>query len=150
MNLLPKIRSSFPALIVAIQAMVIVGCAPNSESTETTSPMNITNPALKDYQFLAAMYRDDYFPGFLVDKCKEILIEFCLEIERQKPTTDEGLFALSHAATNRINELADDFMMNDSELETVAAEFLAADFAFIVNAYGFNVDIEEVIATRDW
>ena len=150
MSLLPKIRSSSAVLIVAIQAMVICGCAPALKSPETTSSMNITNPALRDYQFLANMYRDDYFPDFLVDKCGEILIEFCLEIERQKPTTDQELFTLSHAATNRINELTDDFMENDSELETGAREALGADFAFIVSTYGFNVDIEEVIATRDW
>lgn len=38
----------------------------------------------------------------------------------------------------------------DSEREANAREILAADFDFIVKAYGFDLDIEEVIAPRDW
>jgi hypothetical protein len=37
----------------------------------------------------------------------------------------------------------------DSELERNAREILAADFDLIVWAYGFDPDVEEVIASRD-
>jgi len=113
-------------------------------------PMNITNTKLKEYPFLKEMYQDDYFPKFLVDKCKNILVDLCLKIEEQKPSTDEELFTLTHAATDRINDLVDDFEANDSEIETGAREALGANFDYIVKAYGFDVDIEDVIATRDW
>ena len=112
--------------------------------------MPITNNDLKDYPFLQEMYGDDYFPSFLVDKCKAILVRLCESIEAQKPTDNESLLRLTHAATNEFNALSDEFLENDSEIETGAREAIAADFDFIVKAYGFEIDIEEVIAPRDW
>ncbi len=113
--------------------------------------MPITNEKIKNHDFLTEMYRDGYFPDFLVDKIKTVLVELCEAIETNKPQTDEDLFKLTHAATERINELEDEFEANDSELETVAREAMADNFYIIVKAYGFdNVDIEDVIATREW
>lgn len=114
------------------------------------SPMAITNDNLSSYSFLKEMYEDDYFPTFLVDKCRNILIALCEEIERANPAKDSDLLELTHAATEEINDLASEFEDNDSELETNAREILAADFDFIVKAYGFDLDVEEVIAPRDW
>ena len=96
------------------------------------------------------MYQDSYFPDHLVDKCKNILVNLCLQIEDHKPSTNEELFALTHSATDKINDLADDFESHDSEIETAAREALGADFDFIAKSYGFEVDVEDVIATRDW
>ena len=123
--------------------------------TEQPSPselqaMALTNPQLNDYKFLSEMYEDDYFPDFLVDKCKAILVTLCQSIEAEQPKTTEALLALTHAATEEINGLEDEFLDNDSELETGAREALAEDFDLIVKAYGFDVDVEDVIATRSW
>lgn len=112
--------------------------------------MAITNDKLRSYSFLKEMYEDDYFPTFLVDKCRDILITLCEEVERTNPARDSDLLDLTHAATEEINDLASEFEDNDSELETNAREILAADFDFIVKAYGFDLDVEEVIAPRDW
>ena len=113
--------------------------------------MPITNPKLKDYQFVAGMYRDGYFPDFLVDKIKSILVELCEAIEAQRPQSDEDLLKLTHAATERINDLEEEFEDNESELETVARDDMGESFEFIVRAYGFtDGDIEDVIAPRDW
>lgn len=112
--------------------------------------MPITNESLKDYPFLQEMFDDDYFPNDLVEKGKKILIELCEQIEWQKPKDLEALYALTHAATDRFNELQEEFFENDSEIETAAREAIAADFAFIATAYGFEADTEELIATRDW
>jgi len=113
--------------------------------------MAIANEKIKNHQLLADMYSDGYFPDFLVDKIKVILLDLCEQIEREKPTDDEPLLKLTHAATKRINALAEEFEENDSELETGAREAMGADFEFIVRAYGFaNIDIEDVIAPRDW
>jgi hypothetical protein len=57
---------------------------------------------------------------------------------------------LTHAATDEFNTLAEAFYEHDSEIETVARECIAGDFAFVASAYGFDADIEELIATRDW
>ena len=48
------------------------------------------------------------------------------------------------------NTLGEAFYEHDSEIETVARECIAADFAFIASTYGFDADTEEMIATRDW
>jgi Family of unknown function (DUF5713) len=112
--------------------------------------MPITNDQLKSYPFLQEMYEDEYFPKFLVDKSKAILVRLCEAIEAQKPANNESLLQLTHAATNEFNELSDEFLENDSELETGAREAIGGDFDFIVKAYGFDIDVEDVIATRDW
>lgn len=112
--------------------------------------MPIMNPQLQNHPFLQEMYRDAYFPGFLVDKGKQILVGLCEAIEAKKPSDDASLLKLTHAATDAFNALAEEFEENDSELETAAREAIAADFATIVKAYGFDIDTEEVIATRDW
>lgn len=110
----------------------------------------LNNSTIKEYDFLDCMYQDSYFPTFLVDKCRNILLELCREIENKKPANLEELYKLTHLSTDRLNDLQDEFFDNGSELETGAAECLAMDFDFIANAYGYNADIEELIATRDW
>ncbi|MES2598811.1 MAG: DUF5713 family protein [Verrucomicrobiota bacterium] len=112
--------------------------------------MPLTNDKMQDYPFLQEMYDDDYFPPFLVDKCKAVLMGLCEKIESTNPETDEEFLELSHAATEEINDLQDEFLDNDSEIETGAREILGDNFEFITKAYGFHIDREDVIATRDW
>lgn len=112
--------------------------------------MPITNDHLKSYPFLQEMYDDDYFPKALVDKGRDLLVHLCEAIEEQKPANDAGLLELTHAATEEFNELAVEFEEAGSEIETAAREAIGADFEFIVKAYGFDIDLEDVIATRDW
>jgi hypothetical protein len=61
-------------------------------------PMPIKNDQLKSYSFLQEMYEDKYYPTFLVDKCKTILVRLCEAIEAQKPTDNDSLLQLTHAA----------------------------------------------------
>lgn len=112
--------------------------------------MPITNPKLKDYPFLQEMYEDDYFPDFLVDKGKKILIRLCERIEAENPADDAAMLKLTHAATEEFNDLQAEFEDNESEIETAARDCIGCDFGEIVEAYGFEIDVEEVIATRDW
>jgi len=113
--------------------------------------MNISNEKIKHFSFLSVMYEDDYFPDVLVDKVKSVLMRLCEDIEHQKPTDEASLLVLTHAATERINALEEDFAEHESEIETAAREDIAESFEVIVRAYGFaNVDIEDVIETREW
>ena len=113
--------------------------------------MPITNVKMNAHSFLREMYDDDYFPNFLVDKCKHILMQLCEQIETAKPNDTESLFKLTHAAVDEINELESEFEENDSELETGAREALAEDFGIILEAYGFgDADLEDAIANREW
>lgn len=112
---------------------------------------NLTNEQTKKYPFLKDMYEDAYYPNNLVDKGKDILIDLCFQIEQKQPKNLEELYVLTHSATDKFNDLQEEFDENDSEIETVARECIGADFEFIATAYGFqDADIEELIATRDW
>jgi hypothetical protein len=112
---------------------------------------SITNQKILNHDFLSGMYSDGYFPDFLVDKIKNILLDVCKKIEENNPKSDQDLFSITHSAVERINDLEEEFEENDSELETAAREVMGADFDFIVKTYGFNdVDIEDVIAPREW
>lgn len=111
---------------------------------------DIKNEKLKNYSFLECMYADAYFPKFLVDKGKSILVELCLEIETTQPKNLDELYKLTHASTKRFNDLGDEFLKNDSEIETAARECIAENFEFIASSYGFHADTEELIATRNW
>jgi len=113
--------------------------------------MAITNDKLSDHKFLADMYSDGYFPDFLVDKGKAILVHLCEQIESDKPADLDALYKLTHAATDAFNELQEEFHANESEIETAARDCIGMDFEFIVKAYGYDdADVEELIATRDW
>jgi hypothetical protein len=112
--------------------------------------MSPTHPAILQHAFLAEMYADSYFPDALVDRGKTILLRLCEAIEAEKPASLEALYALTHAATDEFNALAEAFYEQDSEIETAARECIAGDFDFIARTYGFDADVEELIATRDW
>lgn len=97
------------------------------------------------------MYDDDYFPNFLVDKCKAIFLNVCERIEQEHPENLGKLYVITHEATEQINELQDEFDDNGSEIETVARDCLGETMMFVAQAYGFeDADIEELIAPRDW
>ena len=115
-----------------------------------SAAMAISNEKLRDYPFLQEMYGDDYFPNVLVNKGRQILIRLCERIEEVKPKDNAALFRLTYAATEDFNALNEKFQENDSEIETVARDAIAKDFEFIMKAYGFEADLEEAIAPRDW
>ena len=110
----------------------------------------IANETMSQHSFLTGMYSDGYFPDICVDKVKSVLVRLCESIEAEKPTDLAGLYRLTHASTEEINALEEFFEEHDSELETGARETMGDDFATIAAAYGFDADIEELIATRDW
>lgn len=112
--------------------------------------MPITNKTMANHLFLAEMYEDEYFPNVLVDKGKAILVRLCERIESDEPQSLDDLYPLTHAATEEFNDLAVEFEDEESEIETAAREAIGSDFAAIAAAYGFDADIEELIAPRDW
>jgi hypothetical protein len=105
----------------------------------------ITNEKIRAHKFLEGMYSDSYFPKFLVDECREILLELCERIETEKPADAAGLYVLSQAATEKINDLQDDFLDAGSELETAARDCIVSEFEVIFEAYGWDVDLEEAV-----
>lgn len=49
-----------------------------------------------------------------------------------------------------INDLQEAFDENDSEIETVARESIAASVAYILKWFDIPIDTEEAIRERDW
>lgn len=112
--------------------------------------MSATNPKILAHAFLEDMYDDDYFPDALVDRGRDILLRLCARIEAEAPASLDALYALTHAATLEFNALDEALQDADSEIETAARENIAGDFDFIATSYGFDADIEELIAPREW
>lgn len=113
--------------------------------------MPIGDQRVAAHAFLRPMYADSYFPDHVVDQGRAILERLCERIEAERPSDLEALYALTQAATEEFNGLEAAFEAAGSEIETVAREAIAADFAFVASAYGFaDANVEELIATRDW
>lgn len=108
--------------------------------------MKPTNPIINNRVFLKDLISDDYFPSGMMKKGQQILSELCYQIEQQKPS-DADVLKLTHLATERFNELEEEF---EGDIETIAREAIADDFAFILTTYGYAIDIEEAIAPREW
>ena len=141
-----KMKNTFCLLLW----VALASCSSKNSNDRIIEQTELANAKIKDHVFLECMYQDSYFPKFLVDKCKNILLELCLEIEMKKPDNLKELYKLTHSATNKLNGLQNEFLEHDSEIETGARECLAMDFEFISKAYGFEADVEELIATREW
>ncbi len=121
-----------------------------TQEDKMNNKIEIKSTSILNHDFLECMYSDSYFPTFLVDKCKIILENLCVAIEANSPRSLDELYTLTHSSTNEINNLQEEFFQNNSEIETGARECLAEDFEFISKAYGFEADVEELIATREW
>ena len=101
-----------------------------------------------NYKLLDEMYQDEYYPDFLVDKVKEELQKVIRLLESGE--TDVGAVQKTLDETVcGINDLQEEFDENDSEIETVARECIAANVAYILEWFGIPIDTEEAIRERD-
>lgn len=104
---------------------------------------------MKKIEYLKDMYRDGYFPNFLVDKIKvliEGLVSYLEEGEHDLADVQSKLDEMVMA----INDLQDEFDEHDSEIETVARESIAETVEDVLIAYQIDIDIETAIGERDW
>lgn len=102
-----------------------------------------------DYKMLDDMYKDDYFPDFLVDKIRGLMqkvIEILETGERNLETIQNAFDEMTLA----INNLQEEFEDNDSELETGARESIGETVAYILNWFDIDMDVEDAIGERDW
>ena len=102
-----------------------------------------------NYQLLADMYQDDYFPDFLVDKIKSLLQQVIdlLETGETDLTIIQNKF---NEAVESINDLQDEFEENESEIETVARDSIGISVDYILHLFGIDIDVEDAIGARDW
>ena len=102
-----------------------------------------------NYNLLDEMYQDKYYPDFLVDKVKDELQKIIDLLESGETGTEAVQETLDEAVCG-INDLQQEFDENDSEIETVARECIAADVAYILEWFDIPIDTEEAIRERDW
>lgn len=102
-----------------------------------------------DYILLDSMYRDGYFPDFLVDKIKGLVENVIRFLETGERNTKE-IQKKFDEMTLAINELQGEFEENGSELETVARESIAETVGYILEWFNIDIDIEDAIGERDW
>ncbi|MDE7422353.1 MAG: hypothetical protein K2N51_01440 [Lachnospiraceae bacterium] len=102
-----------------------------------------------NYTLLEGMYRDGYFPDFLVDKVKDLVQDVIGLLE----TGEKNLEKIQNKfdeMTLAINELQEEFEDNDSEIETVARESIGETVEYILNWFDIDLDVEDAIRQRDW
>ncbi|MEZ4722830.1 MAG: DUF5713 family protein [Flavobacteriales bacterium] len=139
-------------ILLSIVAIVLLAsCSRNSSAQNIdVSKTDVENEFIRKHDFLLAMYSDSYFPSHLVKKAESTLLKLCYRIESQNIKSLEDFYFLTHQTTKEFNELQNVFIENGSELETVARESIAMEFTFIAESYGFDADLEYMIAPRDW
>jgi len=113
--------------------------------------MPITNPTILEHRLLAEMFDSSYYPDSVVKQGEDILLALCAQIEATSPRDLDALYVLTHAATERFNDLSAAFDEQDSDIDTVARECISVDMLFIAQTYGFaDADIDDLTSPRDW
>ena len=102
-----------------------------------------------NYKLLDEMYQDEYYPDFLVDEVRDALQKVVDLLESGETNTEVVQETLDEAVSS-INDLQEEFDENDSEIETVARECIAADVAYILEWFDIPIDTEDAIRERDW
>uniref|UniRef100_UPI00403F18BA DUF5713 family protein n=1 Tax=Paenibacillus sp. FSL K6-0276 TaxID=2921450 RepID=UPI00403F18BA len=101
------------------------------------------------FEYLKDMYIDGYYPNFLVDKVKAELVKVVEFLEQGNQDIEEIQSKLDFAI-HAINDLAEEFDENDSEIETVARESIAQTVEDILAFFGIEIETEVAIRERDW
>ncbi|MDR1735647.1 MAG: DUF5713 family protein, partial [Oscillospiraceae bacterium] len=101
-------------------------------------------PEIPEIEYLADMYRDEYYPAFLVDKVKAELSAMTDFIMSGVHTYKE-IQREFDAHIKAINGLQDEFYENDSELETTARESIGETVMAMLERFGIGIDIETAI-----
>lgn len=101
------------------------------------------------YKLLQEMYRDGYFPDFLVDKVRKEIEKVIAYLENEPEDISE-IQEQMDVMTEAINDLQDEFEENDSEIETVARESIALSVKYVLEWFGIDITVEDAIGLRDW
>lgn len=103
----------------------------------------------RSYKLLVEMYRDGYFPDFLVDKVK-LELQKVIDLLENGETDTEVIQEKLDEAVGAINDLQDEFEENGSEIETVARDSISKSVGYILEWFGISIDVEEAVRERDW
>ncbi len=137
--------------VVSVVLVVLINLGISKLQTPKIEPGTvIQNQHIARYVFLEPLLEDDWYPTHLIEKGQTFLRTMCIEIEQTQPSTESDLFKITHRAVRKFNALEQELESEGSELETDAREQIAEDVSFVLSTYGFDVDLEEALAPRNW
>lgn len=102
------------------------------------------------YVLLQNMYEDTYYPQFLVDKIKWQFIHLIEYLEGADLKDTSLIQDKLDEFTMCINSLQQEFWDQDSEIETVASESIAAALEYILQWFEIDIPIEDALREREW
>lgn len=103
----------------------------------------------KNYSLIKDMVNDDYYPQFLVEKIKALIIPV-IDLLENGETNVNIIQEKLDEMTLAINDLQEDFDENGSEIETVARDSIAVTIGYIMEWFGIDIDTETALRERDW
>ena len=103
----------------------------------------------ENYVLVKDMVDDDYYPKFLVEKIRNLMIPVIALLENGE-TDVSAIQAKLDEMTCAINDLQEEFDKNDSEIETVARDSIAVTIGHIMEWFGIDIDMETALRERDW
>lgn len=102
------------------------------------------------YVLLQNMYEDAYYPHYLVDKIKWQFIHLIEYLEGTDLRDTSLLQDKLDEFTMSLNSLQQEFWDQDSEIETVASESIAATLEYILQWFEIDISIEDALREREW
>lgn len=103
----------------------------------------------ENYVLVEDMVHDDYFPKFLVEKIKGLMVPVIRLLENGE-TNQDIIQSKLDEMTLAINDLQEEFEENDSEIETMARDSIAVTIGYILNWFHIDIDMETALRERDW
>ncbi|MBR6770919.1 MAG: hypothetical protein IKM28_06725 [Lachnospiraceae bacterium] len=103
----------------------------------------------EDYILLEDMVDDSYYPKFLVDKVKELIVPIISLLEKGE-RNKEIIQSELDKMTLAINDLQEEFEKNDSEIETVARDSIYSTIEYILEWFHIDINTETALGERDW
>ena len=101
------------------------------------------------YCLIPEMVRDGYYPDDLVEKVQQEIQKLVAVLE-QGEQCPEVIQQELDRMTLAINDLQEEFEAQDSEIETVARESIAATVSYILHWFHIDIDIDTALGARDW
>jgi hypothetical protein len=99
---------------------------------------------------LLPMFDDDYYPDVLVAEVQQYIVQFAKKVAKLKDGSAD-IYRLANEAVLAINEMKPQFEDLDSSLDDTAADYIAEAMMMVVQEHGhFDVEMEELIANREW
>ncbi|MBJ9985389.1 hypothetical protein IAE19_08030 [Acinetobacter sp. S40] len=99
---------------------------------------------------LLPMFDDDYYPQILVAEIKQYIVDFSKKIQVSVKEESE-IYQFANLTLLKINEMKAEFEDLDSSLDDTATDYIAEAMMMVVQNAGYmDIDLEELVARREW